>query len=62
MPTLDKPRNFHLEQQKRNRVREEFAAWIKANAGTELDLDPELEAAGIENLLENTTWLENEAQ
>jgi plasmid stability protein len=95
MPTLEKPRNFHvplpeslyqklrqeaelqgqpataltraaledyLKEQERKRVREEFAAWIKANAGTELDLDPDLEAAGIESMLANTTWDDDEAR
>ncbi len=51
-----------LEQQARKRIREEFADWIKANAGTELNLDPDLEQAGIESILANTTWIENEVQ
>lgn len=93
MPTIEKPRNFHvplpeslyqklrqeatlqgqpataltraaledyLKEQERKRVREEFATWIKANAGSELDLDPDLEAAGIESMLANTTWNQDE--
>jgi plasmid stability protein len=95
MPTIEKPRNFHvplpeslyqklrqeailqgqpataltraalenyLQEQERKRIREEFATWIKANAGTELDLDPDLEAVGTETILANTTWDEDETR
>ncbi len=49
----------YLQELERKRLRREFADWIKANAGTELDLDQELEAAGIENMLAKTTWDED---
>lgn len=37
-----------LVQRKRQRVHEEIAAFAEAHAGTDLDLDEDLERAGIE--------------
>jgi hypothetical protein len=37
-----------LGQRKRQRLHEEIAAFAEAHAGTELDLDEDLERAGIE--------------
>jgi phosphopantothenoylcysteine synthetase/decarboxylase len=53
---------LYLQEQERKRLREEFADWIQANAGSELDLDKGLEAAGIESLLANTLWDEDETR
>jgi predicted transcriptional regulator len=39
-----------LVQKKRQRLHEEIAAFAEAHAGTELDLDEDLERAGIEAL------------
>lgn len=50
------------QEQEREGVQKEFASWIKANAGTRLDLDPSLETAGIENMLDNTTWNQDETR
>lgn len=40
-----------LAQKKKQRLHEEIAAFAKAAAGTDLDLDEELEQAGIDSLL-----------
>jgi plasmid stability protein len=40
-----------LAQRKKQRLHEEIAAFTRAEAGTDLDLDEELEQAGIESLL-----------
>jgi plasmid stability protein len=40
-----------LAQRKRQRLHEEIAAFARAEAGTELDLDEDLEQAGIDSLL-----------
>ena len=42
-----------LEAQRRSDVAEELRDYAERMAGTEADLDPDLEAAGIENWLEN---------
>ena len=40
-----------LDERERERLRAEIAAWAAAAAGSRSDLDPELEAAGVELLL-----------
>jgi len=40
-----------LAQRRKQRLHEEIAAFARAQAGTELDLDEELEQAGIDSLL-----------
>jgi len=40
-----------LVQRKRQRLHEEIAAFAEAHAGTDLDLDEDLERAGIEAIL-----------
>lgn len=46
-----------LEQQRKAALIEAIAAYAAEYAGTAMDLDPELEAAGIENLLqEEAGW------
>ena len=40
-----------LRTMRRHELAEEIAEYARANAGTSADLDPELEAAGIESLL-----------
>lgn len=46
-----------LEQQRKAALREAIAAYAAEHAGTAMDLDPELEAAGIESLLqEDAGW------
>jgi plasmid stability protein len=40
-----------LAQRKKQRLYEEIAAFAKAEAGTDLDLDEELEQAGIASLM-----------
>jgi hypothetical protein len=40
-----------LAQRKKQRLYEEIAAFAKAAAGTDLDLDEELEQAGIASLM-----------
>ena len=42
-----------LKQRQRQAVHDEIAAFAKEYAGTDLDLDPDLEAAGIECLLKS---------
>ena len=42
-----------LEARERTEVADELRAYAERMAGTEADLDPDLEAAGIENWLEN---------
>ncbi|HKH44681.1 MAG TPA: hypothetical protein VKM72_08465 [Thermoanaerobaculia bacterium] len=37
-----------LSQQKRKRLHEEIAAFAEAHAGTDLDLDEDLERAGLD--------------
>jgi len=37
-----------LTQRRRQRLHEEIAAWAKDRAGTDLDLDKDLERAGLE--------------
>ncbi|HEX3129757.1 MAG TPA: hypothetical protein VH394_20650 [Thermoanaerobaculia bacterium] len=39
-----------LEQRQKQRLHDEIAAWAADHAGTDLDLDKELERAGIEAL------------
>lgn len=39
-----------LVKKKRQRLHEEIAAFAEAHAGTELDLDEDLERAGIESI------------
>jgi predicted transcriptional regulator len=39
-----------LVQRQKHRLHEEIAAWAAEHAGTDLDLDKELEQAGIEAL------------
>lgn len=39
-----------LAQRRRQRLHEEIAAWANEHAGTDLDLDPDLEQAGLEIL------------
>jgi len=39
-----------LTQRRRQRLHEEIAAWAKDHAGTDLDLDKDLERAGLELL------------
>lgn len=41
-----------LVRQERERVRRELSAYVKAVAGTRDDLDPDLEAASVEHLLD----------
>jgi hypothetical protein len=43
-----------LREQERKALHEEIAAYAAEMAGTEMDLDPALEAAGIEHLLRST--------
>lgn len=45
----------------REAIKKDMAAYAEANAGTELDLDPALERAGIEHLLESEA-AENEQE
>jgi hypothetical protein len=40
----------------RDSLHDEIAAYAERYAGTEFDLDEELEAAGIEHILETTKW------
>jgi len=40
----------------REEIEEQMADFAKEYAGTEFDLDPALEAAGIECLLANSEW------
>jgi hypothetical protein len=40
-----------LVQRRRQRLHEEIAAFAEAHAGTDLDLDEDLERAGIEAIL-----------
>jgi predicted transcriptional regulator len=45
-----------LRQQKRIERDAELKAFIDACAGTKYDLDPDLEAAGIDVILKTTDW------
>ena len=50
---------FLLEHH-RARIAADLKAFAETYAGTNWDLDPELEAAGIESLLANTRWDEEQ--
>ncbi|MGK5083169.1 hypothetical protein WDW37_07665 [Bdellovibrionota bacterium FG-1] len=41
-----------LKQRKKEVLRQQLAAYVSTHSGTRYDLDPELEAAGIEHLLD----------
>ena len=41
-----------LKQRRKQRLHEEIAAYAAAHAGTEADLDPNLEQAGLESILD----------
>ena len=41
------------ENRRKAEVHDAIAAWAGEMAGTDLDLDPDLESAGIEHLLES---------
>jgi hypothetical protein len=43
--------DWWLRQQARKARHDRIAAWAKAMAGTDLDFDPDLELAGIEQLV-----------
>jgi hypothetical protein len=42
---------YELAQRRKQRLHEEIAAFARDQAGTELDLDEELEQAGLEAIL-----------
>jgi hypothetical protein len=40
-----------LKERKKELLNQELAAYVQENAGSRFDIDPELEAAGIEHLI-----------
>jgi hypothetical protein len=44
-----------LAQRRRQRLHEEIAAWANEHAGTDLDLDRDLEQAGLEILADESS-------
>lgn len=45
-----------LEQRRREALHRAIAEYAEQSAGTEADLDPSLEAAAVEHLLEDSGW------
>lgn len=45
-----------LKQERRRKIQQELRAFAEAYAGTEWDLDPQFEAAGIESIAKLPPW------